>query len=329
MSIDVSLYVDRLRAVGEPNRLRILHLLMRGELAVGELAQIMDQSQPRLSHHLKALTAAGLVERMPEGAWVFFSIPAIGPVREFVDSILAHIDPTNEDFERDSRRFAHVRGARQEAAATYFSEMADTWDTVRDLHSSNAGIERALLEMAGAGPFERVLDIGTGTGRMLTLFAERAGRLDGIDLNHRMLTVARANLDQAGVTHAHIRQGDAAALPFDAASMDLVILHQVLHFMDEPERVMAEAGRVLVSGGTLIVADFAPHKLEFLRTEHGHRRLGVRQEMLVDWGERSGLKMTEMRDFEQPEDLAEGLSVKLWALSRTDASVRQERDVLA
>lgn len=326
MSYDVDLLINRLRAAGEHNRLRILSLLMRGELAVGELAQIMDQSQPRLSHHLKALTAAGLVERMPEGAWVFYSIPATGPVRQFVEPIIAQIDVNDADFARDMRRLSLVQSARREAATNYFSDIADTWDTVRELHSKNELIEAKLLSLAGEGGFKRVIDIGTGTGRMLSLFAGHAERLDGIDLSHRMLTLARANLDDAGVSHSHLRHGDATNLPYEDASADLVIIHQVLHFIDEPERVLAEAGRVLNQSGKLLIVDFAPHNLEFLRTKHGHRRLGIRHEMLAEWCRHAGLSLYPPKSFEQPDKIDDGLTVEIWAADKhADIASKSER----
>lgn len=318
MNFEVDHLVNCLRALGEPNRLRILALLMRGEMAVGELAQVMEQSQPRLSHHLKALTAANLVERMPEGAWVFYSVPATGNIRIFLDSVLTQVDFEAGEFADDARRLDYVRKARTAAAEDYFGEIAETWDTVQGLQSPRAEIEIAFLEMAGPGPFDRVIDIGTGTGRMLTLFAPHAKRLDGIDLSHRMLTVARANLDRADVDNAHIRQGNAASLPFEDKCADLVVIHQVLHFLDEPERVIAEAGRVLKTGGQLLIADFAPHRLEFLRSNHGHRRLGIRDEALGEWSERAGLIIDQTRAFAHPESLAEGLTVKLWSLTRQD-----------
>lgn len=328
MTFDLPLYIDQLRAVGEPNRLRILALLQQGELAVGELAQIMEQSQPRLSHHLKALTAAGLVERMPEGAWVFYSVPAMGSTRAFLDAVLAPIDLATGDFAEDARRRTYVYAARTEAATSYFNEIADTWDTIRGLHSSSVKIERELLAMVGPDRFRRVIDIGTGTGRMITLFAGQADRLDGIDLNHRMLTVARANLERDQITHAHIRQGNAVSLPYNDATADLVVLHQVLHFLDEPERVIAEAARVLAPDGLLLIADFAPHTLEFLRTEHGHRRLGIREDALKEWSARSGLTLNESRSIEQPAELSEGLTVKLWSARRNIISIPQTREAV-
>lgn len=326
MSFDIKTYIERLRAAGEPNRLRILSLLQRGELAVGELAQIMEQSQPRLSHHLKALTNAELVERMPEGAWVFYSIPAAGPIRTFLDDILSPIDRESGDFAADLRRLGHIQRARSDAAATYFSEVADTWDTVRGLHSENELIERRLLEMASRQSFKRIIDIGTGTGRMLSLFSEFAERLDGVDLSHRMLTVARANLDKDGVSHAHVRHGDAGNLPYEDDSADLVIIHQVLHFIDEPDRVLSEASRILEDSGKLLVVDFAPHNLEFLREEHGHRRLGIRHAALSEWSEQAGLKLQAPKLCEHPINAQDGLTVQIWSAQKCGPKVFEQKE---
>ncbi len=312
MSVPQSQLIDMMRAAGEPNRLRILALLSRGALSVGELVQIMGQSQPRLSHHLKALAKAGIVERHPEGSWVFYSLAPGGPEREFADMILSLALSGTEDFARDEANRQRVRSGRASAAEAYFGEVAETWDTVRSLHFPNEAIEAVLLDLAGNGPFDHMIDIGTGTGRMLTLFAPRARRADGLDLSHRMLTVARANLDAAGITNAHVRQGDASALPYETGSADLVIVHQVLHFIDAPERVLAEAARVLAPDGRLLIVDFAPHALEFLREAHGHRWLGIRHETLGEWASVAGLELAAPHHFEPPQALAEGLAVNIW-----------------
>ncbi|MEO0882478.1 MAG: metalloregulator ArsR/SmtB family transcription factor [Pseudomonadota bacterium] len=301
-----------LRAAGEPNRLRILALLRHGELAVGELVQIMGQSQPRLSHHLKALMSANLVDRLPEGSWVFYSLPSDPDARHVVMTLLDLIDLEEGDFGRDLANLKRVRAERATAAEAYFSEMADTWDAVRALHFPNQAIETALLEIAGSGPFDRIVDIGTGTGRMLSLFADRSVRADGVDLSHRMLTVARANLQRDGIENAFVRQSDATALPFEDSSVDLVIIHQVLHFIDEPDQALAEAARILGPSGQLLIVDFAPHGLDFLREKHGHRRLGLRHDMLAEWTAKVGLELDPPRRFEPPEDLKEGLAVEIW-----------------
>jgi ArsR family transcriptional regulator len=310
----VSILVDRLRALGEINRLRILLLLRQGELSVGELAQIMGQSQPRLSHHLKSLTTAGLVERLPEGSWVFYSLPIGGDVRELIDRILPLIGEEGGAFELDLEQLQRVRETRARTAEDYFGEIADTWDTVRALHYPNEKIEAALIDLVDVGPSRRMIDIGTGTGRMLELFAERFEWSDGVDMSHRMLTVARANLERAGVGNVNVRQADAQALPFEDGCADLVTIHQVLHFIDEPERVLAEAARVLRPGGHLLIVDFAPHELEFLRTEHGHRRLGIRHERVAEWLGRAGLSAPDPHLLGQPNDADQGLSIQIWSV---------------
>ena len=308
--------VARLRAAGEPTRLRILSLLKQGDLAVGELVQILGQSQPRLSHHLKILAGAGLVTRLPEGSWVFYRAASSGPEGELIDAILARTNPADTEFERDGHQLMAIREARAEAAEAYFDEIAETWDTVRSLHYPEQAIETALLDVIGHGPFRRVIDIGTGTGRMLALFAPLCQKAEGLDLSHQMLTVARDRIAREEIANAQVRQGDACATPFETASADLVILHQVLHFIDAPARVLAEADRVLMPGGKLVIVDFAPHALEFLRTEHGHRRLGIREDALSEWSQATSLRPTSVRRFDPPSSEKDGLSVQIWTAEK-------------
>lgn len=312
MSEHLDLLIDRLRAAGEPTRLRILALLRQRDLAVGELVQVLDQSQPRLSHHLKALTGAGLVERLPEGSFVFYRAATRGEGRRFLESLFAQIDENELTFVRDSQRLNQVSEARAGSAERYFSDIAEEWDKIRSLHYSNDAIEQALLEIAGRGPFRRVLDFGTGTGRMLSLFAPYAHDAEGIDLSHQMLTVARANLERDGITSARVRQGNVTAVPFENESADLVIIHQVLHFMDAPNQAIAEAARVLRPGGQLLIVDFAPHELEFLRSEHGHHRLGLSHDAMAAWAETAGLRLLKPKSFAPPSGTGEGLTVNIW-----------------
>ncbi len=310
--ISLNQLVTQLRAAGEITRARILALLAHGELSVGELAQVLNQSQPRLSRHLKFLTGAGLVERLPEGAWVFYRLPVEGRARALVDSLNAAVDPADPELRRDVERLREVKGERASAADSYFSRVADDWDRLRALHYSEDEIEKAVLAAAGAGPFEVVVDFGTGTGRMLTLFAERSKRVEGIDLSHQMLTVARSKLAQAGAGNASVRHGDATASPYPDRSASLVIIHQVLHFLDDPARALIEAARVLKPGGRLVVVEFAPHNLERLRTEHAHRHLGVSEQDLVRWAEKAGLAARPARTFRSP-DGENGISVMVWS----------------
>ena len=321
MATDQTLIVDAMKAAGEPTRLRILALLRRGDLAVGELVQILEQSQPRLSHHLKALTSAGLVERLPEGSFVFYRAATGEPGRSLLESLFALLDMDEADFVRDRQRLEEVSAARAESAEAFFSSIAENWDRLRSLHYPNDLIESALLDLSGPGPFGRVLDFGTGTGRMLSLFAPLAEEAEGIDLSHNMLTIARANLERQGVERARVRQGNVTAVPFDSGCADVVIIHQVLHYMDTPNRAISEAARVLKPGGQLLIVDFAPHDLEFLRTEYGHHRLGMSHDAMAAWAQDAGLNLKAPRSFAPPEGAQEGLTVNIWKAVKPETSL--------
>ena len=308
--------VDALKAAGEPTRLRILALLRRGDLSVGELVQILDQSQPRLSHHLKTLSIAGLVERLPEGSWVFYRAKTKGWAGRVLSAVFDELDLDAAPFQNDHSALIEVRQARAQSAETYFSEIAETWDRLRALHYPETAIEAALLQSIEGESFDRVVDLGTGTGRMLTLLAPFAREAEGLDLSHHMLTVARANLNRADVRNARVRQGDATQTPFEDASADLVMVHQVLHYLEQPEDVIAEAARILRPGGRLLVIDFAPHDLEFLRETQGHRRLGIREEDMTAWADAAGLAVQTPQRFDPPASLDQGLSVLIWSATR-------------
>ena len=317
--------LEKLKAAGEPTRLRLLALLRENDLSVGELVQVLGQSQPRLSHHLKNLSEAGLAERLPEGAFVFYRAARSGAGAAFLDQLFSQTRPDAPEFRQDRDKLREVIAARAASAEAYFSSIAETWDSLRALHFPNDAIEAALLDLAGPGPYRRVVDFGTGTGRMLLLFSGRAAESEGIDFSHRMLTVARANLERAGVSNSRVRFGDVTAAPFEDASADLLIVHQVLHYLDTPGDAIAEAARVLMPGGRLLVIDFAPHDLEFLRAEHGHRRLGVRHDALTDWAAQAGLTLEAPCSFDPPTPGAPGLTVNIWratkpALSRARAA---------
>ena len=302
--------IAALRAVGEPTRLRIVALLQRGELAVSELVQILSQSQPRVSRHLKLLADAHIVERQPEGAWVFYRLAERGDgVRAIVRAAIDAVSADDMALHRDLDRLAAVKDARAAAAASYFRSVASDWDDLRLLHLPNEDVETAMREAAGAGPFNLLVDAGTGTGRILQVFADRIRRGVGVDLSHEMLKVARHNLDQAGLRDCTVRQGDLYHLPFDDGAADLATIHMVLHFLDRPEAAVAEAGRILRSGGRLLIVDFASHDLEFLRIDHAHRRLGFADEEVTRWAEQAGLDLAAPRELHSQ---AGGLTVKIW-----------------
>jgi ubiquinone/menaquinone biosynthesis C-methylase UbiE len=272
-----------LRAAAEPTRLRLLALCAEGDMAVGDLVEILGQSQPRVSRHLKLLCEAGALDRFREGSRVFYRLSDDPGEPGAVARTLAAMIPVDDpEFARDRDGLAQIRERRAAAADAYFRANAAQWDQIRSLHVDEREVERALRAVL-PGPCDLLLDIGTGTGSMLSLFADRYERGVGIDASRDMLAMARANLDGEGLRHCHVRHGDMYRLPFEDGAADAVIVHQVLHYADRPGAVIAEAARVLAPGGTLVVADFAPHEQESLRDSHTHQRLGFEEAEIFDW----------------------------------------------
>jgi ArsR family transcriptional regulator len=300
-----------LRAAGEATRLRILALLANGELNVKDLTQILGQSQPRISRHLKLMADAGLVRRFREGSWVFFRLAESGAEAALAQAIVASLDPSDLTLARDRARAQAVQKARAEAAQAYFKAHAGEWDKIRTLHVAEREVEAAMDQALGEGPFNLLVDLGTGTGRILELFGTRAARALGFDLNHAMLAYARMKLERAGLSHAQVRHGDLYNVPLPDGAADAVVLHQVLHFLDDPAAAIAEASRLLAPGGRLLVVDFAPHELEFLREQSAHRRLGFARDQLERLLEAAGLKLARFREL-KPEPSGGKLTVSLW-----------------
>jgi ubiquinone/menaquinone biosynthesis C-methylase UbiE/DNA-binding transcriptional ArsR family regulator len=274
-----------LRAVAEPTRLRLLAVCARAELTVSDLVQILGQSQPRVSRHLKLLCDAGLLDRFREGNWVFYRL-AQTPRARLLAGLVPADDPTAA---LDAERLGAIKRARAEAAAAYFRANAARWDEIRSLHVDEREVEAALAALLPDHGVRDLLDIGTGTGRMLELFGARVQQAVGVDLSREMLAVARVNLERAGLRHGSVRQADMYQLPFPGGSFDAVVIHQVLHYAERPAVVIAEAARVLRPGGHLLVIDFLPHELEQLRSEHAHRRLGFADAEVGAWLEAAGL----------------------------------------
>jgi ubiquinone/menaquinone biosynthesis C-methylase UbiE/DNA-binding transcriptional ArsR family regulator len=278
-----------LRALADPTRLRIMRLLAHMELAVGELAQVLGQSQPRVSRHVRILCDAGLAERRKEGSWVFLrsaiAEDSAPPLGSFTARLLAVGEQDDAAFAarvlEDRRHLAAIRDARERAAATYFARQADNWDTLRSLHCPDAPVEAALATALGAAPLGDLLDIGTGTGRMVQLFAPRSNHVTAFDKSPEMLRVARARLQGLPGTRLDLVQGDFTALPLASKQFDTILLHQVLHYAQEPAAVLAEAARVARPGSQIAIIDFAAHDREELRSQHAHARLGFSDEQML------------------------------------------------
>ncbi len=309
---------DRFQALADPTRLRIVALLRIMELSVGELAQVLGQSQPRVSRHLKILSDAGVLERRKEGSWVFLTLANA----ERVEPMFALIDDwadaaTRALFASDAARIESIRAERAEAANRYFAGHAEVWDQIRSLHVAESEVERAIDRVLGHRSLGRFLDIGTGTGRMIELFGPRATQAIGIDRSSEMLRLARVKLEAAGI-HSSLRQGDMYALPLEDRSADSVIIHQVLHYAHSPAAAIGEAARVLAPGGTMLVVDFAAHVREELRATDAHIRLGFEDEVMAGWFAAAGLTLDHVEHLKGGE-----LTVTLWRGSK--AAERRRR----
>ena len=302
-----------LRAAGDPTRLRLLLLLRQAELTVSELIEIVGQSQPRVSRHLKLLGEAGLVERFKEGSWVFCRAADRGIGAELGAAIAALADTGSQ--EADHARLKHVRDSRAATAAAYFKSNAAEWERIRSLHAPEKDVEDAIVRRLTSAPIENFLDAGTGTGRMLELIAPHAKRAVGIDVSPDMLAIARDRLLQQDIHNAQVRLGDTYRMPFSNGAagngFDVVLFHQVLHYLDDPGAAVAEAARVMAPGGRLLIADFASHKEEFLRDEYAHRRLGFSDREVEGWFAAAGLAAAGT-EIIAPSGAAEKLTVKLW-----------------
>ncbi len=300
-----------LKTLGEPTRLRLIALLAEGELTVKDATSILGQSQPRISRHLKLLTECGLVQRFPEGSWVFYRL-GDGPTGKLALDLLARLDRDEAVLAGDRLRLEQIRKAKAEEAAAYFAARASSWDRERSLHVPEAAVERTLRELVGDRPFDALLDLGTGTGRLLELFDDQYSRALGIDASHDMLAVARANLARARISNAQVRHGDIYALSVPRESFDVVAIHQVLHYLDDPGRAVVEAARALRPGGRMVIVDFAPHELEFLREAHAHRRLGFGHDQMRRFIEEAGLEVVEVRDLVPDAADVDRLTVTVW-----------------
>ena len=313
----MTLALDIFRALADATRLRIFSLLRSMELSVGELAQVLGQSQPRVSRHVKILCDAGLAERRKEGSWVFVALgdqASVAPVAAALDGWTAR-EPDHWAV-ADAARLAAVRADRASSAAAWFEGHADQWDAIRSLHVAEDQVEAAMARVLGEGLIGRLIDIGTGTGRMLELFGARADAALGIDRSSEMLRLARAKLHDRANTE--LRQADLYALPMADGAADVAILHHVLHFAQQPGAAIAEAARVLGAAGRLLIADFAPHDREELRARDAHSRLGFADEQIATWFDNAGLQVARTETLEGGE-----LTVRLWLGRKPGASLRE------
>lgn len=255
---ELATLVGVLKAAGEGTRLRLLALLADGDHSVKDLTEILRQSQPRVSRHLKLLADAGLIERNAEGAWAYYGLAQSGDGAALAQWAIDRLDASDPERRRDIERQVAVRAAQQAQAAEYFAKVAGSWDLLKKLHVPEEAVEAGIVEALGGRSVGLLVDLGTGTGRMLELLADFYKRGIGIDSSREMLAVARSRLAAAGLAHAQVRLGDIADLDTATGSADVIVIHQVLHYFDDPGRMLAQARRLLKAGGEMLIVDFAP-----------------------------------------------------------------------
>ena len=296
-----------LKAASEPSRLRLLILCSQGEFTVSDLVHVIGQSQPRVSQHLKILCDAGLLRRIKQGSWVYYRSITQGVETEFIRYLTSFMPNTDPIIQLDRQRLHELKNDRSRTAAIYFEKIAKEWDSIRTLHVEDLDVERALETNVLEARPKTLLDIGTGTGRILEVLGPYVETAEGLDFSHEMLTVARANLDKPSLGHCQVRHGDMYQLPYQDGSFDFVTIHHVLHFADQPQQVLREAARVLSAPGKMVIVDFASHVLEELRTKFKHRRLGISNDEIEDWLDQIGLSL-------QPPIIFTGepLAVVIW-----------------
>ncbi len=297
-----------LRAAAEATRLRILGLCAHAELTVSELVEILGQSQPRVSRHLRLLVEAGLLERHQEGNWACYRLSP-GAGNGELGRLIVDLMPADDAvYAHDLARLEGVKEAWAVKSAAYFRQHASDWSCVQALHVDEAEVDSALLQVLGTAPVGDLLDIGTGTGHVLKLVGGRADSGIGIDRSIDMLKFARANIWRAGLRNCQVRLADMLRLPFPAASFDTVTLRMVLHYAESPASAIAEAARVLRPGGHLIAIDFATHDRAELREAQAHRWLGFGDAQIEGYIEAAGLAADPVLYLD-----GGSLAVRLWS----------------
>jgi SAM-dependent methyltransferase len=311
-----------LRASAEPTRLRLLALAARGSFCVMEFTEILGQSQPRLSRHLKLLCEAGLLERVREGANVWFALPQ-GEDGELAHALLARLPDDDPLLEADRRQAARVAAERARIASEGFRRQGADWDEMRALGLPADDVEAALLRLLPEQGLGRLLDIGTGTGRLLELLAPRVSSGLGIDASRAMLALARARLARPGLSHCAVRQADMYRLPLKDGGCDCAVLQMVLHYAEDPAAALAEAARVLRPGGRLAVVDLAAHGRSELAERLAHRWPGFADEAMAALLAGAGLECGP------PVSVPGPMEVRLWPAFLPALSIPRPAELVA
>lgn len=301
-----------LRALAEPTRLRLARLCAADDLTVSDLTDLLGSSQPGVSRHLKLLVEGGVLERFREGSWVFYRLARDGTQLPLVRAALDALSVNDPVLAADDDRLRRLAERRAERARAWFDTLAADWDRLRGLQADDALVEATVLDLVRAEPAASLLDVGTGTGRMLALLGRDLPRAEGVDLSPEMLALARERLQGLGLRHCVVRLADMERLPGDLRGFDLAVFHQVLHYSQRPGAAVREAARALVPGGRLLIVDYLPHALEELRAVHNHARLGFSDAEVRSWFADAGLDPGPARELP-----GRSLTVGIWVGRKT------------
>ena len=306
-----------MKAAAEATRLRLLVLCAHGDLTVSDLVQILGQSQPRVSRHLRLLTEAGLVDRNREGSWVYYRLAQQGSGAALAQTLVDSVPDDDATVRSDLDRLEHLMKERAQRAEDYFQRVAARWDEIRALYVRDDEVETLLQRLVTQEKVSDLLDIGTGTGRILEIMSPQVERAVGIDLSADMLMIARSKLERARLRNCVVRKGDMYHLPVAPASFDAVTIHQVLHYAERPAQAIEEAARVLRPQGRLFIVDFKAHALDYLRDQHEHRWLGFDDERIESWLQEAGLELAEYKELK-----GDPLTISIWTARRLQSDLQ-------
>jgi DNA-binding transcriptional ArsR family regulator len=280
-------YIDALKAISEPTRFRLVRLCAQGELTVSELMRIVGQSQPRVSRHLKLLQDAGILERFREQHWVFYRVAQEEHYQLLVSGLIKQIEKNETIIQLDQSRLIELQAARATLSETFIETELPDWLRLHEYHGDTARFESAVQDALAEKTVGHLLDVATGTGRMLKIVGPLASSGVGIDLSKKMVTVARSVLAESGLAHLTVRQEDMYQMRFAARHFDTITIDQVLYFATNPDALIKETARVLKYGGRLLVVAFTASK-----TAKTPPSVGIELSDIQQWIESAGLKIT-------------------------------------
>ena len=278
--------IDTFKALADPCRARLTAVLLSGEFTVQELTRIMGMGQSRVSRHLKILTEAGVLSVKRQGTWSYYRA---GEESTFFSGIRPAFERELSSLPercRDLAAVSKVLEERRRRSQEFFDCHARQWDDLARTLLPVPEYRQRLLQLVPEGA--SVLEIGIGTGGLLTELTSRASRVIGVDHSPAMLEEARRRLNDRGIGGIELRLGEMSHLPLSDASVGCVVANMVLHHAADPPAVLAEIRRVLAPGGTLLLADLARHERESAREQLADQWLGFEDNELTEWLRRAG-----------------------------------------